>query len=234
MRSQASVTVAIDVGANRHAIDPRIYGIAHADSATLGDLRMPLHRWGGNVSTRHNWQLNASNRAGDWYFESLPDGAGVAGESADNFVNQSKTNGSQPLITIPILGWVAKLGPNRGRLASFSIAKYGPQTGSDAQWFPDAGNGISAATNQPITGNDPNDANTPSDPAFQRGWVQHLVNRWGTSSGGGVKYYALDNEPSLWHATHRDIHPNGASMDEVFNASVAYATQIKAVDPGAL
>jgi len=29
-----------------------------------------------------------------------------------------------------IIGWVAKLGPNRAKLASFSIAKYGPQTGN--------------------------------------------------------------------------------------------------------
>jgi hypothetical protein len=63
--------------------------------------------------------------------------------------------------------------------------------------------------------------------------VQHLVNRWGASSANGVRYYALDNEPSIWHNTHRDIHPNGASMDEVFNASVAHALQIKSVDAGA-
>lgn len=233
-RSQTVVVVQVDAAAGRHPIDARIYGVAHADAATLADLRVPLHRWGGNVSTRHNWQANASNRSADWYFESLADGPAVAGGSADSFVSQSKTNGSEPLITIPTLGWVAKVGANRSSLASFSIAKYGPQTGSDAQWFADAGNGISAATGRPITGNDPNDANVASDTAFQRAWVQHLVSRWGASSSGGVRYYALDNEPSIWHVTHRDVHPNGASMDEVFNASVAYATQIKAVDPGAL
>ena len=51
VQSQAAVDVVIDAGANRHPIDPRIYGVAHADNATLSDLRMPLHRWGGNVST---------------------------------------------------------------------------------------------------------------------------------------------------------------------------------------
>jgi hypothetical protein len=232
-RSQAVVVVQIDAAAGRHAIDARIYGVAHADAASLADLRIPFHRWGGNVSTRHNWQANASNRSADWYFESIADGAAVAGASADSFVGQSKTNGAEPIITIPTLGWVAKVGPTRNNLASFSIAKYGPQTGRDAQWFPDAGNGISATTNQPITGNDPNDANVASNATFQRGWIQHLVSRWGASSSGGVRYYALDNEPSIWHVTHRDVHPNGASMDEVFNAAVAYATQIKAVDGGA-
>jgi hypothetical protein len=230
--AQTAVDVAIDVGANRRPIDPRIYGVAHADAAAVSDLRVAFHRWGGNASTRHNWQANATNRAGDWFFESIADGPAVAGQAADTFIDLTKMNGAQPLITIPTMGWVAKMGSSRNNLASFSVAKYGAQTAVD-QWFPDAGNGVSVATGRNITGNDPNDANVPSDATFQRGWVQHLVTRWGASNAGGVRYYALDNEPSIWHSTHRDVHPNGASMDEVFNASVAHATQIKSVDPNA-
>jgi len=123
IRSQEKVTVEIDVGAGRHAIDPRIYGIAHAEAETLRDLRIAFHRWGGNVSTRHNWQMNASNRAGDWFFESIADGSAKAGESADNFIRQSKANGAEPSITIPTLGWVAKVSRDREKLGSFSVAK---------------------------------------------------------------------------------------------------------------
>src|SRR6185503_2129168 len=162
----------------------------------------------------------------------IADGPATAGLNADNFVNDSKSNNAQPIITIPMAGWVAKVGPTRNSLASFSVAKYGAQTSVDP-WFTDAGNGVRASTGANITGNDPNDANMPSDATFQRGWVQHLVTRWGNSSAGGVRYYALDNEPNIWHVTHRDIHPNGASMDELFNASVAHATMIKSVDSGA-
>ena len=43
------------------------------------------------------------------------------------------------MLTIPMLPYVDKLGPGRAKLASFSIAKYGPQTASDWQWFSDAG-----------------------------------------------------------------------------------------------
>jgi hypothetical protein len=233
VQPQTAVDVQIDVASGRHPISPNVYGVAYADSAALADLRVPVHRWGGNASTRYNWQTNASNRASDWYFESIADGPATAGGSADNFISQTKTNGAKPLITIPMAGWVAKVGPTRNNLASFSIAKYGAQTGSDAQWFPDAGNGISAASGQPITGNDPNDANVASSATFQQGWIQHLVSTWGTSSNGGVSYYALDNEPSIWHSTHRDVHPAGATMDEVFNDAVAYAGQIKTLDPAA-
>ena len=71
------------------------------------------------------------------------------------------------MLTIPMIGWVAKLGPNRSKLASFSIAKYGAQTGNDWQWFPDAGNGI-RTNGQFVTGNDPNDANVPATPPSSR------------------------------------------------------------------
>ncbi len=85
-----------------------------------------------------------------------------------------------------------------------------------------------------MTGNDPNDANVPSNSTFQQGWVQHLVSRWGTNAAGGLRYYILDNEPSLWHSTHRDVRPTGATMDEIKSRMVDFATKIKAVDPTAL
>jgi Glycoside hydrolase family 44 len=137
------------------------------------------------------------------------------------------------MVTGPLIDWVAKVGPGRTKLASFSIAKYGPQTGNDWQWFPDAGNGI-RTNDQFVTGNDPNDASVPSTAAFQRGWIEHLVNRWGTNANGGLRYYILDNEPSLWHATHRDVRPTGATMDEIRDRTIEFGTMIKAVDPSAL
>jgi hypothetical protein len=237
VRSQTAVNIQIDVAANRHPIDPHIYGVAYADAASMADLHVAANRWGGNATTRYNWQINASNRASDWYFESIPSSSATPGADADTFVSQARASGAEPLLTIPMIGWVAKVGANRSNLASFSIAKYGPQTGADSQYFPDAGNGVSTAAGQPfITGNDPNDANlpTPTGSTFQQGWVQHLVSRWGASASGGVRYYILDNEPSIWHATHRDVHPTGAKMDEILSDTVAYAAQIKSVDAGAL
>jgi glycosyl hydrolase family 44 len=136
------------------------------------------------------------------------------------------------MLTVPMIDWVAKVGTNRSKLASFSIAKYGAQTGNDWQWFPDAGNGI--RTNGQYVTNDPNDANVPSNSTFQQGWVQHLLDRWGASASGGLRYYILDNEPSIWHATHRDVRPAGATMDEMKAKMIDYAGKIKALDPSAL
>lgn len=226
-------TITVDRLLNRHRINPLIYGTAFADPAALADLNCPLNRSGGNHTSRYNWQLNADNRGSDWYFESVPYSSATAGAEADSFIAQSKSGGAQAMLTIPLVDWVAKLGPNRTKLASFSIAKYGEQTDRDWQWFPDAGNGI-LMNGQNVTGNDFNDANVPADVTFQTGWVQHLISQWGQAGAGGLRYYILDNEHSIWHATHRDVHPTGATMDEVKDKVFSYAKAIKARDPGAL
>jgi PKD repeat protein len=229
----APVTISVDANANRHPIDPLVYGIAHADAATLNDLNVPLNRNGGNNTTRYNWQLNADNRANDWYYESIAYSSSVAGEVGDTFISNTKAAGAQPMLTIPMAGWVAKLGANRSKLASFSIAKYGAQTGNDWQWFPDAGNGIWTNGGY-VTGTDPNDANVVANSTFQKAWMDHIVARFGAASTGGLRYYILDNEPSIWHSTHRDIHPTGATMQEVRDKIVDYAAKVKAADPSAL
>jgi len=229
-----AVTVQVDVNASRKPINPLIYGVAHASTAELSDLNSPLNRNGGNNTSRYNWQLNADNRANDWYYQSIGDSSAVAGERGDTFIANSKAAGAQAMLTIPLLDWVAKLGVNRSKLASFSIVKYGPQTGNDWQWFPDAGNGILQSTGQPVAGNNPTDANVASSASFQQGWVQHLINRWGAASNSGLRYYILDNEHSIWHSTHRDVQPTGATMEQVRDKMIAYAASIKSVDPSAL
>ena len=230
--TNSTVTIRVDTGANRHPISPEIYGVAFASTAELNDLNSPLNRSGGNGTTRYNWQINAANHAADWYFESIGSASATPGTDGDDFISQSKAAGAQPMLTIPTIGWVAKLGPGRARLASFSIAKYGPQR-ARAPDFADAGNGV-ATNGVDITGNDPNDANLPADSNFQLGWMQHLTNRWGRAAAGGLRYYIMDNEPSIWFSTHRDVHPTGPTMDEIRDKILDYGEKVKSVDPNAL
>ncbi len=229
-----TATINVDANANRHAISPYVYGVAYGDAATLPDLNCPINRYGGNNTSRYNWQVNGDNRGADWYFESIGESSAVAGERGDTFFSTNRNAGAQSMLTIPTIGWVAKLGANRSKLASFSIAKYGAQTGNDWQWFADAGNGVLQSNNQNVVGNDPNDADVMSDSVFQQGWVQHLVGKWGTAANGGVGFYILDNEPSIWFSTHRDVHPTGPTMDEIRAKILDYAAAIKASDPSAI
>jgi hypothetical protein len=236
--TNSAVAITVDAQANRHPISPLIYGTAFASSSELSDLNAPVNRSGGNAETRYNWQLNAHNRGGDWYFESIADSPATPGADADNFVTSSRAGGAEPMLTIPMLGWVPKLGPNRGKLASYSIAKYGPQTGNDASWMPDAGNGVgtnaASRTSWLITTNNPDDANLPTNSVFQRAFVEHLIGRWGKSTNGGVRYYFMDNEHSIWHSTHRDVHPTGATMEEIRDKILDYGSAVKSVDPDAI
>ena len=228
------VVIAVDANVNRRAIDPNIYGVAHAGTAELADLNSPLNRNGGNNTTRYNWQLNADNRGNDWYYESIAESSAIAGERGDTFIANARAANATAMLTVPMIEWVARVGANRSKLASFSVAKYGAQTGTDWQWFPDAGNGVRRTNGQFVTGNDPNDANVPSTSIFQQGWVQHLVSRWGTNATGGLRYYILDNEPSLWHSTHRDVRPLSPRMAEIRDKTIDFAQKIKSIDPTAL
>lgn len=231
-QAPASRTISIDAAAARHPISPLIYGVCWATSDQLTALNSPLNRSGGNATTCYNWRQNVSGHAADWYFESLPEGPGVPGKSVDDFITSAKAGGAQPMVTVPMLGWVAKLGPNRAKLGSFSVAKYGPQQKTDP-YTPDDGNGVKPDGKNDVTGNDPNDANTPSSPALEKPWIARLTSKWGTAAKGGVPYYLMDNEPALWSSTHRDVHPKPQTMDEELKDVLAYGAMVKSVDPGA-
>jgi len=235
----ASVTV--DANLNRHPISPNIYGVAYASTSDLAATNFTVNRSGGNSASRYNWQILATNHACDWYFESILDDPSSP-TSGDGFVNLTRAAnvGAQPLITIPMLGYVAKLGSNSSILPSFSIAKYGAQTGWDP-YLPDAGNGNRVPGNQstcgpdnPIAGNNPLDAHVANSASFQQSWIQHLVGAFGAAANGGIKYYIMDNEPSLWNSTHRDVHPNPQTYDEIYNLYLTYAGAVRASEPNAL
>jgi len=226
--------ISINAQNSRHTINPNVYGVSNITQAQMQDLNSPLVRYGGNNSSRYNWLLNADNRGSDWYFESIGDTSSVAGERGDTFIQTAKLAGAQPMVTIPMLPYVANLGTKRSYLWSFSLQKYGPQTGSD-QWYPDAGTGISSLNGHPfITNNNPLDANVVSNATTQLAWIKHIVTKWGTVANGGLNYYILDNEPSIWHSTHRDVHPAGATMSEIYKDYLGYAANIRAVDAGAV
>ncbi len=231
--TNSPVTVQVDALADRHAISPLIYGVCFASSNQLKELNSPLNRQGGNATSRYNWTTNGSNHASDFYFESLEEASSGPGAMGDEFIRDTKNGGAQPMLTMPINGWVAKLGPNNGKLASFSIAKYGPQTGNDWQYMPDAGNGIST-NGQRITGNDPTDANIAVTTNFQVGWIQHLTNLWGNAANGGLRYYLMDNEWGLWHETHRDVWPTGATMDQMRDRFCDYSTMVHGIEANAI
>lgn len=231
----AGPAISLNVAANRHAISEGIYGMNFADEDLAQELRLPVRRWGGNSTTRYNWQTNMHNTGSDWYFENIPEGAAVAnGSASDLFVDQDRRTGSKTIMTVPLIGWTPKSGSPRSHpyACGFKISKYGAQTGADYDWDPDCGNGVRAAGGN-VTGNDATDTSVAITPDFVTGWINHLVGKYGTAANGGVAYYNLDNEPMLWNSTHRDVHPAPTTYDEMRDKTYAYAAAIKAADPSA-
>jgi hypothetical protein len=241
-----ATSVAVDANANQHTINPNIYGGAWFATSDLIATNAPLNRLGGNNTSDYNWQQDAMNLDEDWYWESyLEDGPPVVpGAMIDNEIQSTHAAnvGSQPMVTIPMLPYIAKAGAdaNSGAasLWSFSVAKYGAQVGcgslaSADPYQSDAGSGCLSGGGFVV--NDPTDAYVANSVAIEKAWVQHLVSKWGDSTTAtGIKYYILDNEPSIWSGTHRDVHPAAESYDELYNDIVAYAGAIRAVDPNAV
>ena len=224
-------SITIDAGEERGTISEQIYGLNFAEETFAEEINLPVNRWGGNSTTRYNYQIDAFNTASDWFFENIPNEVDDAdllpnGSAADNFVQQNINVGADTIMTVGTIGWTPK---SREIVGGFDVNKYGAQQEVDP-WRPQYGNGV-ALDGSFITGNDPTDTSLPVDEEFAQDWIRHLIDQFGSADEGGVQYYALDNEPMLWNYTHRDVHPEPASYDEVLEKGIRYASAIKELDP---
>ena len=220
-------SLTVDEAAGRQAISADIYGMNYADAALASELGLTTDRWGGNSTSRYNYQNNTYNTGSDWYFENI-----VAAQSLDSFVSADLAHGTNPVVTVPAMGWVAKNSPSSHPFAcGFKVSKYGAQQSTDP-WDSDCGDGKRANGSQ-LTGNDPADTSTAVTSAFAQSMVSHLVQAHGDAAHGGVRSYEIDNEPTLWNSTHVDVHPNPLTYDELWQKSSATALAIKSADPSA-
>ncbi len=226
-------TLAVDAAANQHTINPNIYGIVNygLDTTYAREIKVPNIRWGGDGTTRYNWQVDSSNAGFDWYFVG---GSGqtnpVPSASADAMIRSFPT--ASALITIPIIPFVNK---SAATTCSFLVSVYGAQQSTNPYVHP---NGDSCGNSLTTSGAQLTDTNIPynhihNSTGLQQGWVQHLVSTFGTAATGGVRFYQLDNEPLGWGNTHRDVEPNGASYSTIVGLGEQYAAAVKAIDPTA-
>ncbi|MBC8076837.1 MAG: endoglucanase, partial [Chloroflexales bacterium] len=145
------------------------------------------------------------------------------------------------IITIPMTGWVSKSGDNA--TCGFSVQKYAyapqPYYGTPAI-NPDhtnCGTGVTGTTPggsyaffKPV---DPGDTSVPFGPADARAWVEQLKAANGPAAQDGVRFYALDNEPDLWAATHADLVPTAPPYQAFRDTTYQYAAAVKQADPSA-
>lgn len=198
---------------------------------------------------------DADNLDNDWYWESYLL-SNTPGGFYDGVIAATKTAGvgTQMWITIPMQSYIATVSPgattSAASLWSYSIKKYGAMVGNSCssndflgsngyeydEWQTDAGSGIKSLNGCTLNyvKNNPADAYVPNSPAIQQAYVAYLVKKYGGAADGGIKYYILDNEPSIWSGTHHDIHPAAETYNELWSDIQAYAGAIRAADPNAI
>jgi fibronectin type 3 domain-containing protein len=236
--SSASVHVTVNVLTDRHTISPYVYGGAYPQNAsTITDSGLSVVRWGGNATSTYNWQLQTDNADNDWYFEDF-NYTEIGDSDSAKFIQDVKAAGSNPLMTMVMLPWVAQSAENNNGHWSFSVAKYGAQCSVDP-YNSDAGDGLKTDCATELTA-DPDDAYVPlldqpgsSDPAgsvYRNQWAAALS----TAFGSAPHFYDMDNEIDIWGSTHFDIHPNPSAYNELRDTYLTEARGLKTWDPAAI
>ncbi|MGA7886797.1 MAG: glycoside hydrolase family 44 protein [Acidobacteriaceae bacterium] len=260
----AGPALTVDATDALHAINPLIYGMngySIGNDITQGNV--PVVRWGGDDTSRYNYQTNISNSASDWYFENGQASNMPGGGTFTAFVSSVHNLGAEPLGTVPVLGWVSNSSTSA---CSFPVSNYPGQQSIDPYSgrcgngvYPDGTHGCTSSGGCNIPGGAAEQALTsiaappPANSAatmptasaatatwaqgtWTGGWVNSLVTNasYGPASGGkGANIWDLDNEPAWWDAVHRDVHPLPSTYDEVTYGGISTALAIKTIDPSA-
>ncbi|MDB4945718.1 MAG: Endoglucanase precursor [Labilithrix sp.] len=219
--SGATTPMVVECKAPGQPVSPTIFGIAWAD--TDKEIGATAHRWGGNTTSRYNPKIAAWNTTFSWFWQNIKI------DSHEVFLGKVAEKGGLAAITVPIMGWVAKDTSS----ASFPVSAVGPQEKTDPD-HPDFGNGMKPDGKTPIPSPDPTKTSvkiTPEDVgafvtsvrAYEKKIGKRMVFEW-----------ILDNEPGLWNTTHRDVHPQPMTYDELLEKTIAFATAIRKADPDAV
>lgn len=214
-----NVSVTVDTDRDIKKISPYIYGIND-----IGDLRnispTVIKQTGVSLST-YNWETNYSN-------------SGIAGMNtndislvddypsskwstpalyADKLAARSRMyNIPVKLITLPMMGYVAA--------DSMGIVSRDDST----RWHEIKFNKNDTYLNNP---------DTDDDTVYIDEYVSFIVNRFGSSSEGGINGYFLDSEPDKWSENFPVIDREPVTFAELVDRSAELANAVKAIDSNA-
>ena len=231
--SSAASDVTFSIDSRRTSpISPFIYGVNGYDEAWSGaqpPRNLTLSRAGGNRWSAYNWETNASNAGSDWYYQNDDHlgGGSTPGEGVRPRIQGALDRGAGVIVTVPMLGYVA-------------ADKNGP-VGTD-----EAGLATRLATRFRESRPSKGSAFTPRPDAtdryvYQDEFVWWVGQTFPQAMGDAARpiMFSLDNEPDIWHETHEEVRskvngkPALLSYDDIVQRTVAYASAIKRVAPGA-
>lgn len=219
--SGATTPMAVECKSPGQQVSPTIFGIAWADIDK--DIGATAHRWGGNTTSRYNHKISAWNTANDWFWQNLKI------DSHEVFLAKAAEKGGLAAVTVPMLGWVSKDTTS----ASFPVSAFGAQQKTDPD-HPDFGNGLKPDGKTLIPPGEPTRTSVKITPEDVGDFVKK-VRAYEKKVGKKIVFeWILDNEPGLWNTTHRDVHPDPLTYDELLEKTIAFATAIRMADPDAI
>lgn len=149
------------------SISPLIYGMNGylLDPTSAQNANITVARWGGDDTSRYNYQTNVVNSASDYYFENftgansmLPNGNNGNGTSFNSFIAETNTLGIKSIGTAPVLGWVSNSSLHGSTATGCSFPKTGlngQASYSNQQTFnsDNCGNGVESDGKTDLFGN---------------------------------------------------------------------------------
>ncbi|NOU34357.1 MAG: hypothetical protein HOO96_41220 [Polyangiaceae bacterium] len=224
----------VDCKGKTQRISPLIYGVGfditgYSDwkEPRQWDMRPTARRLGGNAASRYNWDLGtAFNHGLDWHFENNGD-ASAKEPFYVSFLRGNAEHHAASALQIPLLGWVAKDVTS----ASFPITQFPGQKTIDEKRS--AGTGVMISGRE-IAPPPPTQTSIAATPGMVATWI--TKSRAEAAKAGEVppRIYMLDNESGLWNSTHRDVHPEPATYDELLDRTVRYASAVRGADKDGL
>jgi hypothetical protein len=201
-------------------ISPYIYGV---NSQRDDDIGVTVRRAGGNRQTAYNWEIDATNAGSDYQHSSDLWACTALGyknceQPAAQYVDFALANRhikAESLVEIPIVDYV--VADTKGPVAK-------NETAPSNRW-------LRSIAHKPTPFS--LDPDLTDGVVYQDELINFLVQKVGKGDAGGIRFYALDNEPALWPSTHPRVHPEKTRYDEMVTRTEAAADAITKVDPSA-
>ena len=231
-----TVSIQVDINANRKVVSPWIYGRNNSIGATdpnfvldskdldrYRDAGVTMFREnGGNNATKYNFRRKLSSHP-DWYNNVYRnDWDQKMSAIAKNFPN------AQAMFSFNLIGKAAKT-----NAFNFNDWSY-----NNSQWWEGVNQNLAGNGELNPTGSKAKKEGDPN--LYLEDWpadsVVAILDHWFGPKGQGynpkqVQYWGMDNEPEIWNGTHDDLMPTQISAEEMIQRYVTLALKAKAKDP---
>jgi len=226
-----------------HPVSRFIYGINFATEEELVPRAVgpwygavptdfTLNRFGGNRLSAYNWENNFSNAGSDYQYEndSFLNATTIPGEATRERTAATRSRHAAMLLTIPMLGYVARDNSQKQLEVTASTR---PDRLKDH--FK-----VSVASKRAPFTLAPDGSR---DTVFQDEYVNWVKTAFPPRDSLTPIFFALDNEPDIWHSTHKEIRsdfnddptlPRLLTYQGFIDTTIEYARAIKRVMPNAL